>query len=277
VGLLTASLTTTPVGAVVKEDKELHRRLRPEKKNGRDSKALWDWLIKDSGSSGTIGKDEVVGVERKEDGEGNANVAVGGSSSSSSYSSIDKDEVAGVERKEDGAGNANVAVVGSSSSIEKDEVVGVERRLDGFGNANVFVGTNSSTCMQDASGRKQTCTANDIRLAAAENITIDAGGCKGNPTDTVTFSADFLIELTAQERYDIGVWFATDGDVSLNGNPPDGALKGQCTVATPPFAPDPPYVNLDVDQPTDICGDIDAIIARCPFGSSLPSFVLLCE
>jgi hypothetical protein len=57
---------------------------------------------------------------------------------------------------------------------------GVERRLDGFSSANVFVGTNSSTCMQDASGRKQTCTASDIRLAA-ENITIDAGGCKGKP------------------------------------------------------------------------------------------------
>jgi hypothetical protein len=98
--------------------------------------------------------------------------------------------------------------------------------LDDAGNATVFVGTNSSTCMKDYSKKDQVCTANDVRFASAENIVITDGGCNGGEFD------------------DIGIWFSTDGDTNN-----DGAITGQCTVATPSFDADA--------QPLDIRGDID--------------------
>jgi hypothetical protein len=145
-------------------------------------------------------------------------------------------------------------IQGSGRSGNANEVVGVERKLDIMSNAEVAVGTTTTSCMKDYSGKNQVCTANDVRLASARNIAITDGGCFGSASDTVTFSADFEIVLTAQARYDIGVWFSTDGDPNS-----DGALTGQCTVATPAFGPEPDFVNLDaVAQPTDICGEIDS-------------------
>jgi hypothetical protein len=125
--------------------------------------------------------------------------------------------------------------------------------------------------MQDASGRKQTCTLR--HSSRRDRITIDAGGCKGNPTDTVTFMRGLLIELTAQDAMTLGFGFETDGDVSLNGNPPmvpSGSMH--CCYAS--LCAGSPYVNLDVDQPTDICGDIDAD-SPMSFGSSLHRLLLV--
>jgi hypothetical protein len=82
------------------------------------------------------------------------------------------------------------------------------------------------------------------------------------------------VELSAQERYDIGLYFAvdgddTDGDGQLDG---DGALFGECSVSTLPEVgsftrPDGStgdFVDLDTTckgggcpQPEDLCGDID--------------------
>lgn len=91
------------------------------------------------------------------------------------------------------------------------------------------------------------------------------------PGDTTSFSATFEVLLSAQERYDIGLYFAIDGDP--NG---DGALTGvdatSCSVSTLPESgmftrPDGSmgnFVDLDIDcnggkcpQPEDTCGDID--------------------
>lgn len=112
-------------------------------------------------------------------------------------------------------------------------------------------------CMGDRyfqqTGGKLVCTANDIAIASASNIR-DLGGeplstCISG--STFSFIADFTVQLNAQTRYDIGLYFATEGDPNL-----DGAISGTCdaNIITPSESPD--FVNLDSDG--DICGDIDA-------------------
>jgi len=87
------------------------------------------------------------------------------------------------------------------------------------------------------------------------------------PGDTTTFSATFVFELSAQERYDVGAWFETGLDKNH-----DGALTGSCSIITLPeygsfTRPDGSsgdYVDLDTackggscPQPADMCGDIN--------------------
>jgi hypothetical protein len=116
----------------------------------------------------------------------------------------------------------------ADSNVQDDHL---HRRLVG--------GTANTVCMEQAYGSSLGCTANDIEIVSATNIVIIDDGCKF-PGDTVQFSADFAVQSSAQTRYDIGLWFAVDGDQNN-----DGALTGQCTVATP-------YHNED----NDFCGDI---------------------
>jgi hypothetical protein len=130
---------------------------------------------------------------------------------------------------------------------------------DNLGNADV---QPDQVCMEEAAEFGLVCTANDVRIAAATDIVIIDDGC-AFPGDTVTFSANFEVLLGAQARHDIGIWFAQDGDP--NG---DGAITGICTVATPAYAPDPPWLDLDgINDPLpgdnkpsgiqDTCGDLD--------------------
>ena len=98
---------------------------------------------------------------------------------------------------------------------------------DSLGNADI---QSDIGCMQDVAGFGLNCTANDVQLAKALNIVILDDGC-AFPGDSVTFTADFEVLLTAQARHDIGIWFAQDGDP--NG---DGAITGTCTAATPAVA-----------------------------------------
>jgi len=122
--------------------------------------------------------------------------------------------------------------------------------------------TISDDCMQDIAGFGLVCTANDVSLARATNITI-TDACE-YPGDTVTFMATFETVLTAQARHDIGIYFATNGDPHH-----DGALTGQCSISSLPYSPDPPWLDLDgtddylpgTKTPAnqqDVCGDIDA-------------------
>src|SRR6266568_1721405 len=125
------------------------------------------------------------------------------------------------------------------------------------------------TCMQDAwkeHGNTQslTCTANDVKIAYADNIRGTDGKALSKCTKGTTFSfiADFHIVLNAQTRYDIGLYFATDGDPNHN-----GALTGTCsanTINTPsPLSGTTPTVYLgsnnfiQLDPTPDVCGDID--------------------
>jgi hypothetical protein len=104
-----------------------------------------------------------------------------------------------------------------------------------------------------------TCTANDVTLSEATNINIVTGGdcdpetgeCRCFAGGTVTFTADFKMDLTADTRYDVGFYIATDSDP--NG---DGAITGLCE-ATASLAGNTPagnFINLDTGD--DVCGDI---------------------
>ena len=110
-----------------------------------------------------------------------------------------------------------------------------------------------ATRAQQDGGYALNCTANDIRIASAE-IMPNADGTPvacPYPGAEVTFRARFSVETTATERYDIGLWFAEDGDPDN-----DGALKGTCSASTLPVGPSP-FINIDgTSQPGDTCGDI---------------------
>jgi len=115
----------------------------------------------------------------------------------------------------------------------------------------------------DCSGNPNVCLASDGVTPAPELC----GDRCAYPGDTTSFAATFIVELSAQERYDIGLFFGIDGDP--NG---DGALTGTCSISTLPEVgsftrPDfstGNYVDLDTTctgkncpQPGDLCGDIN--------------------
>ncbi|MEF3692130.1 MAG: hypothetical protein V3574_03705, partial [Candidatus Moraniibacteriota bacterium] len=107
------------------------------------------------------------------------------------------------------------------------------------------VETIDSGCIEDAAGESLNCTANDISLANVTKIEILDDGCS-SPDDTVTFKAEWDVQSTATERYDVGLYFSNDGDPNN-----DGSLSGSCSVSILPNSPVPPWFNFD----GDICGD----------------------
>ncbi|MDX9855927.1 MAG: hypothetical protein RBS86_03900, partial [Candidatus Moranbacteria bacterium] len=113
--------------------------------------------------------------------------------------------------------------------------------------ANISATTTiENGCMEEiANTSNLNCTANDISIANVSNIEILDDGC-AFPGDTVTFKATWDVQSTATERYDIGLYFSTDGDPNN-----DGALSGSCSVSTLPNSPVPPWFNFD----GDFCGD----------------------
>ena len=78
---------------------------------------------------------------------------------------------------------------------------------------------SAANCMQDKFGKSLNCSANDIQVAYADNIRALNGGSLTQCIDGQTFSfiADFHVTTTASSRYDIGLWFATDGDPNADG------------------------------------------------------------
>lgn len=106
------------------------------------------------------------------------------------------------------------------------------------------------------------CTANDLTFVLV-GLGIQSDGCYGD-ADTLDIELRAIIEnTTAQTRYDVGVWVATDGDPNA-----DGALTGQCAreTLTPVSSVvgslactdveltcgDGPYYNAEGDS----CGDL---------------------
>ena len=129
--------------------------------------------------------------------------------------------------------------------------------------------TSAQTCIQDVwkahgNNQKLNCTAQDVTLSSATNIDIKSGGscpvvngvktCSCFAGQTVQFTADFRMDLTADTRYDVGFYIETGLDTNK-----DGALTGTCSanasLATNTSAAN--FINLDnPSQPGDVCGDI---------------------
>jgi len=120
------------------------------------------------------------------------------------------------------------------------------------------------TCIQDvwkAHGNNQnlTCTAQDVTLSQATNINVITGGdcdpvtgvCRCFAGQTVTFTADFKMVLTADTRYDVGFYLATDSDPNH-----DGAKTGQCTASASLAGNTPAGNFINLDAAPDVCGDI---------------------
>jgi Domain of unknown function DUF11 len=86
---------------------------------------------------------------------------------------------------------------------------------------------SAQSCISEQAGKSLVCTANDIQVAFADNVRDTSGKPLTQCTDGQTFSfiADFHVTTTASTRYDIGLYFATDGDP--NG---DGARSGVCSA-----------------------------------------------
>jgi hypothetical protein len=145
------------------------------------------------------------------------------------------------------------------------------------------VAANTDLCIQDnwaAHGNTQdlTCTANDVSVANVTNICVpdpnqtsgfccQKDGCQ--PTciqgQDVTFTATFEVLLTAQDRYDIGLYFGSANSTVNSRNVLTGTCNdfiitlGEETCATPPCnaGNTTNFVQLDtISQPTDTCGDI---------------------
>jgi len=101
--------------------------------------------------------------------------------------------------------------------------------------ASLFVATTlladqsafAELCIEEQAGKSVVCTANDVRVAFADNIRNTSGAPLTQCFSGKTFSfiADFHVQTTATSRYDIGLYFATDGDP--NG---DGARSGMCSA-----------------------------------------------
>ncbi|MGW8185328.1 MAG: prealbumin-like fold domain-containing protein [Candidatus Moraniibacteriota bacterium] len=113
----------------------------------------------------------------------------------------------------------------------------------------VTVASSGSTitngCMDDLYPGNLVCSANDIDIADVTEIMINDDGC-AFPGDTVTFTANWNVEASANERYDVGLYFSTDGDPNN-----DGAYTGSCSITTLPNSPTPPWFDFD----GDFCGD----------------------
>ena len=107
--------------------------------------------------------------------------------------------------------------------------------------------TEIRACMADAVGpvgSTLNCTAEDISVAQVSDVQILDNGC-AFPGDTVTFKATWDVHSQAQSRYDVGLYFATQGQ----GN----AQNGTCSVTTLANTPSP-WTDLDGG---DACGDIN--------------------
>lgn len=121
------------------------------------------------------------------------------------------------------------------------------------------------TCIGDywfdaGNTQKLTCTANDVTVTTATIVSVDGVPVTADHPATCTlhgtfsFVAQFTVPLTAQTRYDVGLYFSTDGGGT------DGALTGLCSghIITPSSGGlgSTDFVNLDASP--DTCGDIDS-------------------
>jgi hypothetical protein len=86
----------------------------------------------------------------------------------------------------------------------------------------------AQTCVEEQAGKSMVCSGNDVRVTFADNIrdTSDAPLTQCLSGKPFSFIADFHVQTTAKSRYDIGLYFATDGDPNS-----DGARSGTCNAS----------------------------------------------
>lgn len=106
--------------------------------------------------------------------------------------------------------------------------------------------TINDKCMEDLYGKDLVCEAKDVSIANVTDIEfIDNDTCD-SPEDTVKFRAKWEVQPTSTKKYNIGLYFPTEGQ--------SNALNGQCSITSLPNSPTPPWYNFD----DNICGDISS-------------------
>lgn len=119
----------------------------------------------------------------------------------------------------------------------------------------------SGTCIDDVTGTTNNCTANDVVIS--ELVNRDSISCTAGDMVTVYLRADLL--AGASERYDIGMFVATDGGEARTGAcyqdylPPPLANIDSYNPGSPlPGPGGGPFYNGEEDtDPADTCGDLE--------------------
>ncbi|HNS50522.1 MAG TPA: hypothetical protein PKO09_05000 [Anaerolineae bacterium] len=138
------------------------------------------------------------------------------------------------------------------------------------------------TCIDDVTGRTNTCTANDVRISElrnSENVSCEAGS-------DVELNLRARLVATANERYDLGTFVALDGGDARTGTcqqdylPPPlsagGTCSGSgqvchwdgdcpageaCTGGYDPLSGAGPFFNAEAaEDENDLCGDIEQAV-----------------
>jgi hypothetical protein len=123
--------------------------------------------------------------------------------------------------------------------------------------------SDGSSCIEEHAGKPVACRADDVKVIQADKVRDMFGTPLSECVQgkTFTFIADFRVRTTANTRYDIGLYFATDGDP--NG---DGASSGTCSAnILRDLHLDPQYPNAvtlgaaaAADLDGDACRDISS-------------------
>ncbi|MBN1640071.1 MAG: hypothetical protein JXA09_02455, partial [Anaerolineae bacterium] len=139
----------------------------------------------------------------------------------------------------------SAGAVASAALVENDELGGAAQ-----------VGAEPNTCIDDVTGRKNNCTANDVNLA----ILLNNQPASCTPGEMVELDLTALLNATSAERWDIGMFVAEDGG---------DARTGACyrdwlhPVSADNSDYDPiggagPFYNAEVtEDPADLCGDLE--------------------
>jgi len=122
---------------------------------------------------------------------------------------------------------------------------------------------SAQTCLKDQYGKNVQCTANDVRVAFADNIRALDGTSLTSCTAGSTFSfvADFHVVTTATARENIGLYFQTAGGANaLTGTCSDNIIAPRHASANPldtvQLGSSDYFENTSVDSAGDNCGDI---------------------
>jgi hypothetical protein len=146
-----------------------------------------------------------------------------------------------------------VFLVGAQAAFAVDAGGTVEG--EGLCMQRIFIGNTTDSV---TGSNRLNCTANDISVAKALSATCSGSGCVSTTEcaegEFFTANATFQVNVTANARYDAGIFFRTDGGSSARG---DGtSATGHCSLSwfELPAPTGSPALNLDGDT----CGDLNA-------------------
>lgn len=113
-------------------------------------------------------------------------------------------------------------------------------------------------CIEDDYGDPLTCVAADVKVSQLDVLEL-FDGCTG-PSDTATVSLSSILSITANTRFDLGVYMAVDGGTGESGEcfkeylpPPLKTPAGTDPTAAELTSDIGPYFNAGNDL--DACGD----------------------